>query len=119
MYRIPQNLDLSKAIGQFTTQICVGKYDIQFNLGDVHFAVQSTILLTKNGKIIAKWSEGIWPENGFIEIFNVNVSKITIPDNKSIIILFENNIEMHLKDDSDQYECMQISINGDPKEWII
>ena len=119
MYRIPKNLDLSKAIGQFTTQICVGKFDIQFNLGDVHFAVQSPILLTKNGDTIAKWSGEDWPEKGFLEIFNVNVSKVLIPDDKTIIILFENNIEMHLIDDSDQYECMQISINGDPKEWII
>ncbi len=119
MYRIPKNLDLTKAVGEFTTQICVGKYDIQFDLGDVHFAVQSPIALMKNGGMLAKWEEGVWPENGFIEIFNVNVSEINIPDDRTIIILFENDIEMHLIDNSDQYECMQISIKGDPQEWII
>jgi len=41
MYRIPKELDLSKAVGEFTTQIRVGKYDIQFEFGDVHFAVQT------------------------------------------------------------------------------
>jgi hypothetical protein len=50
---------------------------------------------------------------------NVNVVKYEIPNDRLIVISFENGIEMHLRDDSDQYECMQISIEGDPNEWII
>ncbi len=113
MYRIPKELDLSKTVGEFTTQINVGKYDIQFDFGDVHFAVQSPIKILKEGKLIATWEEGIWPESGFIEIFNLPVSSVQIPDDRTIIIKFENKLEMHLSDNSDQYESMQISIKGE------
>lgn len=118
MYRIPKELDLSKAVGEFTTQIRVGKYDIQFEFGDVHFAVQTPIKLLKSGEVVATWEEGKWPESGFIEIFNVPISNINIPDDKTIVITFENNLEMHLSDNSDQFESMQISINGESGPWI-
>jgi hypothetical protein len=119
MYRIPKELDLSKIVGEFTTQINVGKYDIQFELGDVHFAVQSPIEILKDGKLIAKWQEGSWPESGFLEIFNLPVASVQVPNDKTIIIKFENNLEMHLTDNSEQYESMQISIKGESGPWII
>lgn len=119
MYRIPKELDLSKAVGEFTTQIHVGKYYIQFEFGDVHFAVESPIKLMKNGEIVATWEEGKWPESGFIEIFNVPISNVNIPNDKTIVIRFENNLEMHLSDNSDQFESMQISIKGESGSWII
>jgi hypothetical protein len=119
MYRIPKELDLTKAVGEFTTQINVGKYDIQFSFGDVHFAIQSSIKIIKEGKLIASWEEGVWPESGFIEIFNIPISSVQIPDDRTIIIKFENNLDMHLNDNSDQYESMQISIKGESGPWII
>ena len=119
MYRIPKEIDLSKIIGQFITQIHVGKYDLQFDLGDVHFAIQSPIKLFKNGVIIAFWEENRWPEKGFIEVFNLDVINFRIPDDITIIIQFEDNLEMHLSDNSDQYETMQINIKGEQGPWII
>ena len=112
MYRIPKDLDLSKAVGEFTTQIRVGQFDMQFDFGDVSFAVQSPITLLDDGKVIAKWQEDSWPEEGFLRIFNVPISKIQVPDDRTIIIEFENKVEMHLVDSSDQYESMQITIKG-------
>ena len=119
MYRIPKELDLSKVVGEFTTQVCVGKYDIQFDLGDVHFAVQSPVKIFKDGNVIAEWEEGKWPASGFIDIFNVPVTSVQIPDDITIIINFENSLEMHLTDSSDQYESIQISIKGESGPWII
>ncbi len=119
MYHIPKELDLSKAVGEFTTQIKVGKYDIQFEFGDVHFIVQSPIKILKEGKMITAWEEGVWPESEFIEIFNVPVAEIQIPDDRTIILKLENNLEIHLSDSSDQYESMQILIKGEPGPWII
>ncbi|MCK7597765.1 hypothetical protein M0G74_10835 [Microbulbifer sp. CAU 1566] len=119
MYCIPKELDLSKAIGEFTTQICIGKYDFQFSLGKVHFTVESPITLLRGGDLVATWKEGTWPESGFIEIFNVPVTKALIASDEKIIIFFENSLEMHLVDNSDQFESMQISIEGEPETWII
>ena len=118
MYRIPKELDLSKAVGEFTTQIHVGKYDIQFEFGDVQFSIQSPIRIFEDGEVLAAWEEGKWPDSGFIEIFNVPITSVDIPDDKTIIITFENNLEMYLSDNSDKFESMQISIKGE-SQWII
>jgi len=119
MYRIPKELDLSKAIGEFTTQIRVGLYDIEFDLGCVSFAVQSPIELRRSGELVAMWEEGKWPQSGFKEIFNVSVSSIQIPSDRKIIVEFENGVKMHLVDNSDKYESMQITIEGEAEPWII
>ena len=119
MYRIPENIDLSKAIGEFTTQIHVGMFDIQFRFGDVSFSVQSPIILLEGGKVIAKWEENTWPEKGFLRIFNVPIEKIEVPDDRTIILVFEGGVEMHLVDNSDQHESIQISIKDLPEPLII
>jgi hypothetical protein len=41
MYRIAKELDLSSIVGQFTTQLRVGQFDLQFTLGRVKFGISS------------------------------------------------------------------------------
>jgi hypothetical protein len=119
MYRIPASLDLSPVLGEFTTQLRVGQFDLQFTLGPVNFAVQSPVRLVRGGEVIARWQEAKWPDPGFFEIMNTKVSRYTIPNDRTIVLEFENGITMHLEDSSDQYESMQISIKGNPTTWII
>jgi hypothetical protein len=119
MYRIPSDLNLSIMIGQSTTQVLVGQFDIQFSLGKVHFTVESGINLVRNGETIGGWRQGQWPSPQFFEIMNVDVTKYEIPNDRTIIIYLENGIEICLSDDSDQFECMQISIKGESSQWII
>lgn len=119
MYRISPDLDLSKAIGQFATQIHVGQFDLQFHFGPVKIAVQSPIRLERDGSLLGEWKEGQWPSPAFIEVMNTNITSCEIPNNQTIIITFENGIKMHLTDNSDQYECMQITIKGEQIQWII
>jgi hypothetical protein len=119
MYRVPLGLDLSKAIGQFTTQICLGRYDIQFALGEVKFAIWSPVTLIRQGVEIGSWVPDEWPHPSFVEIFNVPLAKYCIPNERLTMLHFENGIEMHLRDDSDQYESMSISVTGFPGSCII
>jgi hypothetical protein len=119
MYRIPKELDLSPVVGEFTTQVCVGQFDLQFSFGDVRFAVTSPVDLFRDGKRLAHWEEGQWPEPGFYHLMNTNVTRCDVVNERLIEIQFENGITMHLVDNSDQYECMQIFFNGDPSQWII
>jgi len=119
MYKIPKDLDLSPVIGEFTTQIRVGQFDIQFTLGKVNFAVTSPVNILRDGKIVAHWEEGIWPDPGFYDIMNTNVSRCDIMTDRLIAIGFENGLEMHLEDNSDQYESMVITFKGCPSPWII
>jgi len=119
MYRIPKELDLSPIVGDFTTQIRVGQFDLQFTIGDVSFAIQSPVNLFRGGELIAHWEEGKWPDPGFYDIMNTEVIRCQIVNDRLIIVEFKNGIEMHLEDNSDQYESMQIQSKGNASPWII
>ena len=118
MYRIPADLDLSRVVGQFTTQVRVGQFDLQFTFGPVNFAVQSPVNLFRDGKLLAHWEEGRWPDPGFYDIMNSEVRRCEIVNDRLILFEFENGITMHLEDSSDQYESMQISFEGGQTRWI-
>lgn len=119
MYRIPKDLDLSPVVGEFTTQVRVGQFDLQFTFGPVNFAIQSPVNLFREGKLVAHWEEGQWPEPGFYNIMNVKVRRCEVVNDRLIVIEYSNGIEMHLEDSSDQYESMQITVEGNPSQWII
>jgi len=119
MYRMPADLDLSPVVGQFTTQLRVGQFDLQFTFGPVHFAVQSPVNLFRDGKLLAHWEEGRWPEPGFYDLMNSEVRRCKVVNNRLIVFEFENGITMHLEDSFDQYESMQISFEGEQTQWII
>ena len=119
MYRIPKDLDLSPVVGEFTTQLRVGQFDLQFTFGRVDFALSSPIDLFLDGKQFAHWEPGRWPEPGFYDIMNVEVTRCDIPNDRLILLEFSNRITMHLVDDSDQDECMVINLQDEPSTWII
>jgi hypothetical protein len=119
MYRIPKELDLSPVVGEFTTQIRVGQFDLQFTFGTVDFGITSTVKLFRDGQLVGRWEEGKWPEAAFYEIMNTEITRCEIMTDRLIVIAFGNGIEMHLTDDSDQHECMQIRFKGNPSPWII
>ena len=119
MYRIPKELDLSPVIGQFTTQIRVSQFGLQFTFGDVDFCITSPVNLYRGGQLIGHWEEGKWPDAAFYDIMNTEITRCETVTDRLIVIAFANGIEMHLVDDSDQYECMQIYFKDNPSSWII
>ena len=108
MYRIPNDFDISSAVGQCATQICIGQYDLQFTVGEVHFSVWSTILLRKQGIEVGQWREDSWPNEAFFQVLNVNLARYEVVDERQLVLYFENGMEMVLTDSSDQHESMQI-----------
>ncbi len=119
MYRIPDNLDLSPVVGESTTQVRVGQFDVQLEFGPVTFAIQSPINLFRGEQPVARWEPGRWLDPGFYDIMNSEVRRCVAVSDRRIVLDFDNGISMHLEDDSDQYECMQIHIKGHPSPWII
>ena len=75
MYRIPENLDLSPVVGEFTTQVRVGQFDLQFTFGPVHFAVQSRVNLFRDGEIVAYREGGLVA--GYVPISSCLATKST------------------------------------------
>lgn len=119
MYRIPKELDLKPVVGEFTTQVRVGQFDLQFTLGRVNFIIESPITLFRGGTVVARWESAKWPEPGFYDIMNTAVTSCKIASDRLIVLEFENGATMHLEDSSDQYESMRISFEGDPLLWVI
>ncbi|BAN02825.1 hypothetical protein YM304_25110 [Ilumatobacter coccineus YM16-304] len=116
MYGVPQDLDLSAVAGEFTTQVRVGQYDLQFTFGSVNFAVQSQVSVLDGERVVARWSEGVWPEAGFFDVMNAAVVGWTIGPDR-IDLDLENGLSLRFVDDSEQYETMQIRIGDDL--WVI
>src|SRR5262249_24751426 len=98
MYRIPKELDLSAAVGQFTTQIRVGHVDLQFAFGPINFAVESPVSPLRENKQLAHWEQGIWPDPAFYNIMNVEVTRCEVVSDRLIVLEFDNGIQMHLED---------------------
>ena len=73
----------------------------------------------RNGTLVAHWEEGKWPDPGFYDIMNTKVTRCEAVNDRLIVFEFDNGLAMHLEDNSDQYESMQISFAGNPSLWII
>jgi hypothetical protein len=119
MYGFPADLDLSPIIGEFTTQLCVGQFDLSFSLGQFRFVVYSRIELRRNAESIATWDSVSWPPSEFYNLMNTRVVTAEISGGRALVLAFENGLEAHLTDDSDQYETMQIIVGTDPSTVYI
>lgn len=118
MHGIPKDLNLNVMVGSECTQVRVGQFDIQFSFGEIDFNVQSKICLYKYGTEIGMWEEGKWPDDAFYKIMNVPVESVQIQNSKIIVITLDKGISIHLSDDSEQFETMQITTRGEAP-WII
>lgn len=120
MYRIPSDLDLSPVVGEITTYISVGQFNLGFDFGPVSFSVQCAVELFRGGQLVGRWEEGRWPDPEFYNIMNVEVRRCDAVSDCRIVFEFESELEMRLEDDSDYYETMMINIDCDPPtQWII
>ena len=116
MYGVPSDLDLSAAIDEFTTQVRVGQYDLQFTFGPVNIASQSQVSVLKGERVVARWSEGRWPDAGFFEVLNTTVVRWTVGPNQ-IVLDLERGLSLRFVDDSELYETMHVRIGDDL--WVI
>lgn len=119
MYRIPKDLDLSPVVGETTTQLRVGRWDLQFTFGPVSFTVETPVSLHHDGKQVARWEPGKWPDSGFLDILSTEVRRCEVASDRMIVIELANGLEIHLVDDSDHHESMQITFEGDSRQVII
>ncbi len=119
MNSIPKDLDLSPVVGEFTTQLRVGQFDLQFTLGDFNFMAWSPVNLFRAGELIAHWEECRWPDPGFYEIMNTKVIRYEVANDRLIILEFANAIEMHLEVISEDRDSLQITSVKHPSQWWI
>lgn len=119
MYRIPPTLNLRPVVGETTTQIRVGQFDLQFTFGPVDFAIESPVRLFRSGHLITQWDGSNWPEAAFRDVMNQKVVRCDTVGDTRIVLEFEDGLEMHLEDNSDQYESLRITCDWNPDPYII
>jgi hypothetical protein len=112
MNRMPKDLDLGPMVGKSITQLCVGKFDLQFSVGPFHFMVESPVTLLRRGKLMAGWAPGKWPEPEFFHLMNSAVHRCWIASDRLLVIEVENGLAMHLEDSSDEHECLHVAVEG-------
>lgn len=117
MYGIPKNLNLDGIIGNSITQLRIGEYDFQFDIGNVSFSIQSTIKVLKNEECCGEWNESVWPSVIFRDIINVKVTSWEYESVKVLNINLENELKIKLIDDNENFESFQVNTNGDL--WVI
>lgn len=59
------------------------------------------------------------PDSAFYQVFNNPVDSIALIDERRLGITLRDGLELHLLDNSDQYESMQIYLNGLEGVWIV
>ncbi len=121
MYRIAQSLDLDDIVGSEIQQISLGRYDVQFHFGSrTRIVVQSRATLLERGEIIAAWEENRnWTTLEFQRLLNAPIEGYSVPDDRTLEIRFSSELVLHLHDDSDQFESMQIYPLGDAVGQIV
>jgi hypothetical protein len=121
MHGIPLDLDLTAIVGGFLTQICLGKYDVQFkftNTTDAEYVAihcQCRVVVLVGDTVISEWDDNYqWTSTAFMNILNLDVISYSVPDKTLLEIKFQDDYILKLYDDSEQYESMQIYEKGRP-----
>ena len=110
MRGIPRDLDLPGLVGSNLHMVSLGKFDVtfQWNCG-LHIQATGSVFVSKGGEVIARWREGDgWDDLRYQQVLNGNVSGFEVLSEQELVIRFEGGNEIHLFDDSDQYESLKI-----------
>ena len=113
MYGFPTDLDLSPIVGEFTTQIQVGQFDLQFTLGEFHFIAETNLELWRGSDLVGAWKQSEWLPASFYDLMNSAVTSYEIT-RSGLSLSFENGLVAVIRDDSDRYESAQIVHRVEP-----
>jgi hypothetical protein len=121
MYGVADNIDLKEIIGTYLSQVCLGKFDVQFRFSDgTIIAAQCPVSIIRLGDVIAEFKEdGSWTSMEFRNLLNLEVKNWSVPCDRVLQIEFEEDYILQLTDDSDQYESFQIFHRGSISEMTI
>lgn len=119
MHGVPPDLDLAPIVGEITTQLRVGQFDLQFTIGPFDFRVVSLVVLKRAGNAVGSWDEGRWPDPVFYDVMNVPVRGWRLAGSRGIVIEFEQGLSLHLRDSSDHLESFLIEHLPTKELWVI
>ncbi len=113
MYGVPKDLDLRRFEGATLTQICLGSFQVQFNLDQPVlqvFAEGTWEVRGPSGELVDKNMEQ--KEREAFRIHPLIGSRFvgyTVNSPKSLTLRFDNGWSLILVDDSEKYESFTIS----------
>jgi hypothetical protein len=109
MHGVPEDLDLRHFLGSYLTQVCIGKYQLQFNFSaGENLSVEGGWQLKDVAGVVL--DQGIRDDSSERAFYRVHVllgatvvgSEVDLP--RSFTLFFNNGMTLTVLDDSQQYE---------------
>jgi hypothetical protein len=112
MYGLFEGIDLHVG-GAELNQICLGKYDVQFNFDSgTSIGVQGRVNVLDAGTVLSTWEANAgWSSLEFQRLLNSTVTECYVESLTLLVISLAGGLDVDLFDSSDQYETMQISLS--------
>lgn len=123
MHGFRKDLDLTVIIGDWLTQISLGRYDLQLRFGKsgVLICIQGSVIVFENEENICEWNHSTnWSSLEFQRLLNQDILGVKVISSNQLNIHFPNSLTLAVCDDSEQFDTVQI-LFGDksiPDEFI-
>lgn len=114
MYGVPANLDLSLLEGAELTQVCLGRFDVQFHfhpVGEITVTGRWELFDMAGSLIDQDKSEGPRPPFQLHRLLGQQIVGITIAAPEYLEFAFSNGDRLRLIDNSKQYESFTIDLH--------
>ena len=121
MYRFPLNLNLDLIKTDSLDQIRSGIGDVQLSFSSgVTIVVQSRIEVWHKNVNIVNWdSANLWSSADFQNLISRTVNTYCVLNPRTLQFTFEDEYELRIYDDSDQFESATIYIPNDTSSPIV
>lgn len=111
MYGKPKNVTFTKFIGQRLIQVCFGEHQIQ-----LHFDERCSILSDVDINVLTPKGLSLWGSDSrrqLPELIGHRVQSSAFVDDKIFVMKFDSGVRISLRDDSDEYESFQITMDDE------
>jgi hypothetical protein len=110
MFGFPNDLNLDDIVGSEIQQICIGRSDVQFRFGSKrHMCSQGLVEVFHDHLLVASWNvEAGWSSIEFQRLLHCAIENYNLLDERRLEIVFDGGLALHLHDNSDEFETIQI-----------
>ena len=121
MHGVPPDLPLARFVGHECNQVALGQFQIQFHFAGTGsiFAESRWEVRSPSGELVdAACEHGKRDCYRIHEIIDVPVVSYAIDSPLSFTLFFKSGHALIVFDDSDQFECFSVNLEGDGSIYI-
>ncbi|MEM8773623.1 MAG: hypothetical protein AAGF53_01235 [Pseudomonadota bacterium] len=113
MYDIPETQEFSGLLGKELQQVCIGNNEVIFNFdSDFSLCVMGPFEHIKSGSEVFDYTDLLTKPSSLPSLLNSSIFEVKKENNDYLLLCFQNNEKLRLINDTDQYECFSLNIDG-------